>query len=275
MIKRSLFALLSVFVFLAGPQLSFAQSCTTEPSELRAKAMEMEMEMGSNTAALARIKRLPRANDFIPSHSRPERRDFFPAALKGGGQLGAVSTVRSCVDDKSRLARPPVIVTSSMSCAADAAAVKLAAAATYIAGKVDGRSVPSCVSFRVFFFVGEDKRPTEESLSLAVARLNKALPLLDGDVEIKSVEGRDGAFRFIKSLWKLNDKMSDSQLRDLFNKLAEKERSYFCRTGFWKDALEKGATVMTEFQTAYGGTVFFILLSKHSCFEAIDKMMSE
>jgi hypothetical protein len=262
MMKSLLFALLGalVLVLFSGPTVAFAQSDATESSGLRATAD------GSKKTARARIKRLPIADDYIPSASRIERRDFFPAALKGDGQIGAVSTLRSCVDEHSRLVSSPEIIISSMSDAADAAAIKLAAAATYSSGQLDGQSVPGCVTFRAFFHVGENTRPTDRSLALAVDQIKKELPILDGDVQITSVQTRDGGFHFTKSLWKLNDaEVKDSDLRELFKKLAEREQSYFCRASTWKGAFDKGVTVMTEFQAANERTLFFVLLSKNSC----------
>ena len=77
--------------------------------------------------------------------------DFFPAGAKRRKEQGA-PTVQACVGPAGELLREPTILESSGFPDIDAAAVKVAKATRYAAGKVNDTPLPeSCIKFKIKF----------------------------------------------------------------------------------------------------------------------------
>ena len=77
--------------------------------------------------------------------------DFFPAGAKRRKEQGA-PTVQACVGPTGELLREPTILESSGFPDIDAAAVKVAKATRYAAGKVNDTPLPeSCIKFKIKF----------------------------------------------------------------------------------------------------------------------------
>jgi len=80
----------------------------------------------------------------------PSTDDFYPPASIRLEEQGAV-TIKYCVGPNGKLAETPTVVGSSRSARLDEAAVRLAKAARYTAGSIDGVLTTDCNSIRVKF----------------------------------------------------------------------------------------------------------------------------
>jgi protein TonB len=130
------------------------------PIEIPPPEVTIDIPVDPQTTAISDVttKPVPKAppappaprNVVKPKGKFPSTDDFYPAASIRLEEQGSV-VVRTCVGPNNKLSETPTVTTSSGSARLDEAAVKLARAARYTAGSVDGAPNTDCFSTRVRF----------------------------------------------------------------------------------------------------------------------------
>jgi TonB family protein len=130
------------------------------PIEIPPPEVTIDIPVDPQTTAISDVttKPVPKAppappaprNVVKPKGKFPSTDDFYPAASIRLEEQGSV-VVRTCVGPNNKLSETPTVTTSSGSARLDEAAVKLAKAARFTAGSVDGTPNTDCFSTRVRF----------------------------------------------------------------------------------------------------------------------------
>lgn len=128
------------------------------PVEIPPPDVSIDIPVESTTAITdVTTKPQPRAapppaprNVVHPKGKFPPTEDYYPAASIRLEEQGTV-VIKTCVGPNGKLAETPSVVTSSGSARLDEAAVKLAKAARFTPGTVDGSPSTDCLSTRVRF----------------------------------------------------------------------------------------------------------------------------
>jgi len=135
------------------------------PVEVPPPVVDIQIPVATNTTALSNVtdKPLPpppppkpveRAVAKVPPKlnprsTQPDSEEYYPPSSKRLGEQGNV-VVKSCIDEKGKLAEATVQESSNVA-RLDEAALKYAKALRYVAGTEDNKAVTSCFAFRVKF----------------------------------------------------------------------------------------------------------------------------
>ncbi len=135
------------------------------PVEVPPPVVDIQVPVPTNTTALSNVtdKPLPPppppkpversvvkvAPKLNPRVTQPDSEEYYPPSSKRLGEEGIV-VVKSCIDEKGKLAEATVQESSNVA-RLDEAALKYAKALRYLAGTEDSKPTTSCFAFRVRF----------------------------------------------------------------------------------------------------------------------------
>jgi hypothetical protein len=197
----------------------------------------------------------------------PPLDSFYPASMERRRVAGAAARARVCVDANSRITGEPEVVVSSFFTEFDAAVVSMLKKGKYAAGEVDEKPVPSCVSLAVYGVLrGKVSERNREAIRVYLTEVNKSLPTIDGDLEIRDARWLDDKIVWTKVFWKETAAdYIDADLRAAYRFYRDKEMRQHCKNKIFQDIFRAGISVVSWYSTSDRKTLFGIVTNEESC----------